>query len=109
MDVFSTQEANIRQPDGTGSCPKRILRRVLSLEPGRTEPSAADPLICIGRPKKGSGLRWKDLQATGEGGQITVFGKGGKTRSIQLPASAVEAARQCQTGGSGVPRRVSRL
>jgi integrase/recombinase XerD len=34
-----------------------------------------------------AGLRWKDLQATGEGGQITVFGKGGKTRSIQLPAS----------------------
>jgi hypothetical protein len=32
-------------------------------------------------------LRWRDLQATGEGGQITVFGKGGETRSIQLPDS----------------------
>ena len=34
-----------------------------------------------------AGLRWQDLQATNEGGQITVFGKGGKTRSIQLPLS----------------------
>jgi integrase/recombinase XerD len=30
---------------------------------------------------------WKDLQTSSDGGQITVFGKGGKTRSIQLPDS----------------------
>ena len=32
-------------------------------------------------------LSWKNLQPSGETGQITVFGKGGKTRSIQLPES----------------------
>src|ERR1035437_5999918 len=33
------------------------------------------------------GLCWRDVQANGDGGQITVFGKGDQTRSIQLPAS----------------------
>jgi integrase/recombinase XerD len=32
------------------------------------------------------GLLWKDLAARDEAGQITVFGKGGKTRVILLPA-----------------------
>ena len=34
-------------------------------------------------------LYWRDAKANGDGdgGQITVFGKGDKTRSIQLPAS----------------------
>ena len=30
------------------------------------------------------GLSWRDLQANGNGGQVTVFGKGGKTRTILL-------------------------
>jgi integrase/recombinase XerD len=34
-----------------------------------------------------NGLCWRDVQANGDGAQITVFGKGGKTRAIQLPAS----------------------
>ena len=33
------------------------------------------------------GLRWKDIQERGDGGQVTVFGKGGKTRAVLLPAS----------------------
>ena len=32
-------------------------------------------------------LRWRDLQARAEGGQITVQGKGGKTHSILVPIS----------------------
>jgi integrase/recombinase XerD len=43
------------------------------------------------------GLRWRDLvERTGGGGQVTVFGKGGKTRVILLPApvwSAVTSLR----------------
>ena len=32
-------------------------------------------------------LRWRDLQPRGEGeGQVTVYGKGGKTRTVLLPA-----------------------
>jgi len=33
-----------------------------------------------------AGLKWCDTMARGEGGQITVFGKGGKTRAILLKA-----------------------
>ncbi|MBZ5623510.1 MAG: tyrosine-type recombinase/integrase [Acidobacteriia bacterium] len=32
------------------------------------------------------GLRWRNLRQHGNAGQIAVFGKGGKTRSITLPA-----------------------
>lgn len=33
------------------------------------------------------GLRWRDAQGRPGGGQITIFGKGGKTRTVLLPAS----------------------
>lgn len=33
------------------------------------------------------GLKWCDLKASGESGQVTVFGKGGKTRVILLPST----------------------
>jgi integrase/recombinase XerD len=33
------------------------------------------------------GLKWQDLSPTLEGGQISVLGKGTKTRSIRLPGS----------------------
>jgi integrase/recombinase XerD len=33
------------------------------------------------------GLKWCDLKASGETGQVTVFGKGGKTRVILLPST----------------------
>lgn len=42
-------------------------------------------------------LKWSDLQGRNEAGQITVFGKGGKTRSVLMPKSvwyAVQALRQ---------------
>jgi len=32
-------------------------------------------------------LKWKDLQARNNGGQLTVFGKGSKTRIVLVPAS----------------------
>lgn len=32
-------------------------------------------------------LQWKDLTARSEGGQITIFGKGGKTRQVLISAS----------------------
>jgi integrase/recombinase XerD len=33
------------------------------------------------------GLKWSDVQARGDGGQIAVFGKGSKTRHVLLPKS----------------------
>jgi integrase len=32
--------------------------------------------------------RWRDLQPRQDGGQVTVFGKGGKTRVVLLPAAS---------------------
>ena len=33
------------------------------------------------------GLKWRDLQERAEGGQVTIFGKGGKNNTILLPES----------------------
>ena len=33
------------------------------------------------------GLKWSDLQSRDDGGQVSVFGKGDKTRTVLLPAS----------------------
>ena len=38
------------------------------------------------RVSEACGLRWRNLHARGAGGQVTVFGKGGHTRAITLPA-----------------------
>lgn len=43
-------------------------------------------------------LCWRDIQATGDSGQITVLGKGSKTRSIQLPASVWSLVLDLQQG-----------
>jgi integrase/recombinase XerD len=68
--------------------PEADLHRVLSLEPDERNRALLILLYASGvRRGELADLRWKDLQAAGEGGQITVFGKGGKTRSIQLPDS----------------------
>jgi integrase/recombinase XerD len=42
-------------------------------------------------------LAWRDLQLNGDGGQITVLGKGSITRSIQLPASVWEVINGLRT------------
>ncbi|HZB95749.1 MAG TPA: tyrosine-type recombinase/integrase, partial [Herpetosiphonaceae bacterium] len=64
------------------------LHRMLSLEPDERNRVSLLLLYASGvRRGEVAALRWQDLQATGDGGQITVFGKGGKTRSVQLPAS----------------------
>ena len=38
-----------------------------------------------------SALKWSDLQRRDKAGQITVFGKGGKTRTVLMPASVWDA------------------
>lgn len=43
-------------------------------------------------------LKWKNLNARGALGQVTVFGKGGKTRTVLLPSSAWNEV--CQLRGS---------
>src|SRR3954453_16254378 len=83
----------LRLPSVRNSLAERILpeadlHRLLSLEPDERNRVLLLLLYASGvRRGEVAGLRWQDLQATSDGGQITVFGKGGKTRSVQLPVS----------------------
>lgn len=64
------------------------LHRILSLEPNPRNRAMLTLLYASGvRVSELCTLAWRDLQPNGEGGQITVFGKGRVTRSVQLPAS----------------------
>jgi integrase/recombinase XerD len=68
--------------------PEADLHRILSLEPNLRNRAILTLLYASGvRVSELCGLSWRDLQPNGDGGQITVFGKGGATRSIQVPAS----------------------
>lgn len=49
-------------------------------------------------------LRWRDVQPRAEGGQVTVFGKGGKTRTILLPTGVWTALLALRgTAGEDAP------
>ena len=63
------------------------VQRILAME--RHPRNAAILLllyVCGLRVSELCSLRWKDLQARNDGGQATVLGKRGKTRSILVPA-----------------------
>jgi integrase/recombinase XerD len=68
--------------------PEAELHRILSLETNPRNRAILTLLYASGvRVSELCGLCWRDLQPNGDGGQITVFGKGGVTRAIQLPPS----------------------
>jgi integrase/recombinase XerD len=60
---------------------------MIALEPNRRNRLILKTLYYCGfRVSELCVLRWRDLQARGEEGQMTVFGKGEKTRAALLPA-----------------------
>lgn len=64
------------------------LHRILTLEPKSRNRAILTLLYASGiRVSELCLLAWRDLQPNGDGGQITVLGKGSITRSIQLPGS----------------------
>jgi integrase/recombinase XerD len=68
--------------------PEAEIHHILSLEPKERNRVLLTLLYASAvRVSEVCGLCWRDAQANGDGGQITVFGKGDRTRSIQLPAS----------------------
>jgi site-specific recombinase XerD len=68
--------------------PEADLHRILSLESNPRNRAILTLLYASGvRVSELCGLSWRDLQPNGDGGQVTVFGKGGVTRSVQIPAS----------------------
>lgn len=75
--------------------PEVDLHRMLSLEPDERNRVLLLLLYASGiRRGELALLCWKDLQSNGESGQVTVFGKGGKTRSIHLPDSVWKQLQQ---------------
>jgi integrase/recombinase XerD len=83
----------LRLPAVRGRLAERILpeagiHHMLSLEPGERNRAILTLLYASGvRVSELCGLRWRDVQSNGDSAQITVFGKGGKTRAIRLPVS----------------------
>jgi integrase/recombinase XerD len=76
------------------------IQRMLSLEPDLRNRVLLTVLYASGlRVSELCGLQWRDIQSNGESGQITVFGKGGKTRAIQLPPPVWQLL-ECLRGSS---------
>lgn len=82
--------------------PEAELQRILSLDPNPRNRAVLTLLYASGvRVSELCGLSWRDLQPNGDGGQITVFGKGGVTRAIQVPASVWKLVTSLRTANSG--------
>jgi integrase/recombinase XerD len=66
--------------------PEEDLQRVLAVELGPRDRVLLQLLYTAGlRVSEACGLRWRNLSARGDAGQITVLGKGSRTRAIPLP------------------------
>jgi integrase/recombinase XerD len=64
------------------------LQRMLALESHPRNAALLRLIYGAGlRISEACGLMWRDLQARDSGGQATVYGKGGKTRAVLIPAS----------------------
>jgi integrase/recombinase XerD len=85
--------AVIEMPKSKDRLAERILSEsevlmMIALESNRRNKLILKLLYGAGlRVSELCGLKWCDLKPSGESGQVTVFGKGGKTRVILLPVS----------------------
>jgi integrase/recombinase XerD len=83
--------AVVRLPSIKATLAERIvgeaeLHRMLSLEMNPRNAAMLRLVYGAGlRLSEVCGLEWRDLQPRTEGGQATIFGKGGKTRVVLLP------------------------
>lgn len=83
----------VRLPAIKGTLAERIMteaevHRLLALEPDVRNRALLGLIYCAGlRIAEACGLAWRDLQPRDDAGQLTVFGKGGKTRVVLLPPS----------------------
>jgi integrase/recombinase XerD len=112
--VFDTARA-LRLPALRNELSERILdedqvHQIINLEPNPRNQLILKFLYATGvRVSELCGLQWKHFQRrrTG-GGQVTVFGKGGKTRTILLPQSIWRYFDEPFTGQPESPVFVSR-
>jgi integrase/recombinase XerD len=84
--------AALKLPAGKKTLAERLLtetdvHRMLALEPDRRNQLLLRLLYIAGvRVSEIAALTWRDLQPRSEGGQVNVFGKGSKTRTVLLPS-----------------------
>jgi len=75
--------------------------RIISLEPNPRNRSILLTLYAGGfRVSEICSLKWKHLQERDTAGQITVFGKGGKTRAVLMPQSVWETLQELRQNDS---------
>src|SRR5262249_26061151 len=85
--------AALKLPTAKNTLAERILsetqvHRLLALEPNHRNQVLLRLLYVAGlRVSELAALEWRDLQPRDDAGQVTVFGKGDKTRVVLLPAS----------------------
>ena len=71
--------------------PEAAVHKILALEPNPRNHALLRLLYAGGiRVSEIAGLKWRDLQPREDGGQVTVFGKGGSTRVVLIPAPVWE-------------------
>jgi len=86
---------------------KNMLFLLGSAPPGRDNALLRFLYHAAGRVSETCGVRWRDLQPRDEAGQVTLFGKGGKTRVVLLPASTWRALLELR-GDAGLDDHVFR-
>jgi site-specific recombinase XerD len=85
--------APVRLPPVKATLAERImdeadLHRMLAMESHPRNAALLQLIYGAGlRISEACGLMWRDLQARDGGGQATIYGKGGKTRAVLIPAS----------------------
>jgi integrase/recombinase XerD len=95
--------AALQLPKAKNTLAERILQEsevhgMIALEPSQRNRLILKTLYYGGFRVSGlCGLCWRDLQARGEEGQMTVFGKGDKTR-VLLPASLWNELQELRCG-----------
>ena len=85
--------AVVKLPPVKGTLAERItgeaeLHRMMALETDQRNATMLHLVYGAGlRRSEVCGLKWRDLQPRADGGQATIFGKGGKIRVVLLPDS----------------------
>ena len=90
--------------------PEETVLKMLALEPRPRNQSVLRLLYGAGlRVSELCGLRWRDMQEREDAGQVTVYGKGGKTRHVLLSSGTWDALTAIRgEAGDDAPVFVSR-
>jgi integrase/recombinase XerD len=101
--------AALKLPTAKNTLAERILsetqvQRLLALEPNHRNQVLLRLLYVAGlRVSELAALEWRDLQPRDDAGQVTVFGKGDKTRVVLLPASIWRELEGLRRGPADAP------